>query len=117
MSTFLSIRPFFLVVWVVTALILAFIIGFVITLLLKIRKQKRINDSAPEITRSATIVSKRNHVFGSRHTHTCYYATFEFDDGARMEMAVPSALFGLLVEGDAGQLVYKGTQILSFTRE
>lgn len=117
MNTLLSIRPLFVVVWVVTALILAFILGFSVTILLKIRKQKRINDAAPEITRRASVVSKRNHVFGARHTHTFYYVTFEFDDGGRTELAAASSLFGLLVEGDMGQLTYKGTQILSFTRE
>ena len=69
------------------------------------------------VTCRASVVSKRNHVFGARHTHTFYYVTFEFDDGGRVELAATSSLFGLLVEGDVGQLTYKGTHILSFTRE
>ena len=47
---------------------------------------------------------------------TAYYATFQFDSGDRMEFAIDGAEYGMLAEGDAGQLTFQGTRYLGFVR-
>ncbi|MBQ4627771.1 MAG: DUF2500 domain-containing protein, partial [Clostridia bacterium] len=47
---------------------------------------------------------------------TTYYATFQFESGDRLELAVPSSEYGMLVEGDKGKLSFQGTRFLSFER-
>ena len=82
------------------------------------------NNHSPRITVPVTVVSKRTHV--SRHHHagehhhshtsTNYYVTFQLGSGDRMEFHVPDTEYGLLVEGDNGNLSFQGTRYLSFER-
>lgn len=85
------------------------------------------NNKSPRITVAAKIVSKREHV--SHHMHTgnnyasqssmmsiYYYATFEFESGDRLELAIPDSNIGLLAEGDCGKLTFQGTRFISFDR-
>ena len=44
------------------------------------------------------------------------YATFEVESGDRMELSVDGEAFGLLAEGDAGELCFQGRRFLSFER-
>lgn len=48
---------------------------------------------------------------------TTYYVTFEVSSGDRMELLIPSTEYGLLVEGDVGELSFQGTRYLSFIRQ
>lgn len=83
------------------------------------------NNNSPRLTVDATLVTKRTQV--SRHVHadgqmhhhtsTSYYLTFEVESGDRMEFHVQSHEYGLLVEGDRGQLTFQGTRFLGFSRE
>ena len=83
------------------------------------------NNNSPRITVPATVVSKRTHV--SRHHHagehhhshtsTSYYVTFQVGSGDRMELHVPGTEYGLLVEGDQGDLSFQGTRYLGFERQ
>ncbi len=87
-------------------------------------KQWNKNNHSPRLTVPATVVSKRNHV--SRHHHagdhhhshtsTSYYVTFQFGSGDRMEFHVSGGEYGLLVEGDHGNLSFQGTRYLGFER-
>ncbi|BCG58995.1 DUF2500 domain-containing protein [Paenibacillus sp. URB8-2] len=45
-----------------------------------------------------------------------YYVTYEFQNGARIELEVPDNMYGLVVEGDRGELTYQGTRFKGFKR-
>ncbi len=90
------------------------------------------NNHSPQLTVAATVVSKRMNVSHHRHTNagditgahgyhttstTYYYVTFEFDSGDRMEFSVKGSEYGMLVEGDTGNLCFQGTRYLSFERD
>lgn len=85
------------------------------------------NNKSPRLTVEATIVSRRAdtsihlHNTGSGACHTSrstwYYVTFQVASGDRMELSVPSREYGLLAEGDRGELTFQGTRYLSFERK
>lgn len=85
------------------------------------------NNNSPRLTVAATVVSKRQNTDVHHHhtgnnaamhtsTSTTYYATFQFDSGDRLELHVPGREYGMLVEGDAGELTFQGTRYLGFER-
>lgn len=89
------------------------------------------NNHSPRLTVPATIVSKRADVSHHRHanagdmtgahgysssTSTTYYVTFQVESGDRMELQVPGSGYGLLIEGDRGNLTFQGTRYLEFER-
>lgn len=83
------------------------------------------DDHAPRLTVTATVVSKRSNITVHHHTSdsvyphtstTSYYATFQVQSGDRMELSVPSTEYGLLVEGDEGDLTFQGSRFLRFDR-
>ena len=84
------------------------------------------NNHSPRLTVAATVVTKRTEVthhhsdtngMGHSHSTTWYYATFQVESGDRMEFAVGGGEYGLLAEGDRGQLSFQGTRYLGFERE
>ena len=92
------------------------VFGMIISTLVKNGRQNHQNNNSPRITAEAAVVAKRNHVWGD-HSHTEYYATFQFESGDRMELKVPNNQFGYLVEGDKGKLTFQGTRFVSFERK
>lgn len=102
---------------------LVFIAVFVIILVKGVGQWNK-NNHSPRLTVNATVVAKRNHVsrhhhgtdMHMHHTSSTYYVTFQVDSGDRMELVVPGNQFGLLVEGDRGNLTFQGTRFLSFER-
>lgn len=76
------------------------------------------NNHAPKLTVPATIVAKRNHRSrqGNGAGHSSYYVTFQFESGDRMELKMAGSEFGLLIEGDRGELTFQGTRYLDFKR-
>lgn len=62
-----------------------------------------------------TEASGTNHHVG--HGHTTYYVTFEVASGDRMELNITGQEYGLLVEGDWGDLTFQGTRYLGFQRK
>ena len=97
-----------------------------VTLIRGLREWNR-NNHAPRLTVPATIVAKRANV--SRHHHrnaggvghhtstsTTYYVTFQVESGDRMELSMAGHQYGLLIEGDRGQLTFQGTRFLDFQR-
>lgn len=92
-------------------------VGFVLLFIVvpALVKQARISASPLE-RRQARLVSKRTEVWGRQRTRTNYYLTFEFDGGHRAEFEATGEQFGLVVEGDAGELVSQGPVIRSFER-
>lgn len=90
------------------------------------------NNHSPRLTVPVTVVSKRTNVTHHRHgnagdvsgahgyhttTDTSYYVTFQVESGDRMELHVPGSQFGLVVEGDRGELTFQGTRFVSFQRQ
>ncbi|MBQ6987003.1 MAG: DUF2500 domain-containing protein [Oscillibacter sp.] len=85
------------------------------------------NNHSPRLTVSAKVVAKRedvsahshhNATHGVHYTHsTAYFVTFQVDSGDRMELAVDGPEYGMLVEGDAGELTFQGTRYLGFARK
>ncbi len=89
------------------------------------------NNQSPQLTVPARVMTKRTsvshhqtpmagdatgaHGYMTTRSAACYVA-FQFSDGERLELRVPEAEYGLLAEGDAGQLSYQGTRYLSFER-
>ena len=84
------------------------------------------NNHAPRLTVPATIVAKRTNHTRHRHsgagnhhhyhTSTTYYVTFQFESGDRMELNLEGSEYGLLIEGDRGNLTFQGTRYLGFER-
>lgn len=89
------------------------------------------NNHSPRLTVPAKVVSKRMDMSHHRHasdrdmtgshgysttSSTWYYATFQVDSGDRIEFSVAGSEYGLLAEGDVGQLSFQGTRFLSFDR-
>lgn len=90
------------------------------------------NNNSPRLTVSARIVAKRQNtthnnqpnagdISGAHGFHTIsstsYYVTFQVDSGDRMELSVSGSEYGVLEEGDKGQLTFQGTRYLTFDRE
>ncbi|NLY46651.1 MAG: DUF2500 domain-containing protein [Tissierella sp.] len=80
----------------------------------------------PILNVDAKVVSKRTNVSRGHHNHgghvhssssTTYYATFEVQSGDRMEFKVSGKEYGLMAEGDLGNLIFQGTRYHGFDRE
>ena len=69
--------------------------------------------ASPRLTVPVRVVAKRAQVWNH---YTYYYATFEVESGDRMELSLDGEDFGLLAEGDAGELTFQGGKFLSFER-
>jgi len=49
-------------------------------------------------------------------TSTRYFVTFELENGKRLEFSVNDGEYGMLAEGDSGELTWQGTRYLGFER-
>ncbi|MBB6671622.1 DUF2500 domain-containing protein [Cohnella nanjingensis] len=77
------------------------------------------NNASELISRPARVVAKRTNVWGGSgesSSSTSYYVTFEAEDGSRAELAVNGKTYGMLAEGDVGQLTHQGTRYKGFDR-
>lgn len=76
------------------------------------------NNNSPQLTVLAKVVAKRAAVRGGGETraYSDYFVTFEVESGDRMELEVKDIDYGMLVEGDKGELSFQGTRYLSFAR-
>ena len=111
---------------VMFTVVFVLVIGMFIATFVKGISQWNKNNHSPRLTVPATIVAKRTNV--SRHHHgganghhhhttsTSYYVTFQVDSGDRMELHVAGHEYGMLVEGDRGNLTFQGTRYLGFER-
>lgn len=95
-----------------------FLIATLIVMLLIRGVGRRNKDNrAPRLTIRARVTAKRTDVSGVRRASTTYYTTFQADDGQRVEFQIDGGEYGLLAEGDEGQLSFQGTHYLGFERE
>ena len=85
------------------------------------------NNNSPRLTAEATVAAKRQNVDVHHHntgdngamhttTSTTYYVTFQVASGDRMELHVGGREYGMLAEGDFGELTFQGTRYLGFER-
>lgn len=77
------------------------------------------NNASPIVTTAARVVTKRSEVhegIGESRARMAYFATFETSSGERRELALPGREFGLIADGDTGQLTYQGTRFQGFAR-
>ena len=103
------------------------VIGVFVVTIVKGIGQWNKNNHSPRLTVPATVVAKRTNVSHHHHNHggagmhhtthsTTYYVTFQVESGDRMELHLAGHEFGLLVEGDHGNLTFQGTRYLGFER-
>ena len=109
-------------------LVFVIVIGMFIVIAVKGISQWNKNNHSPRLTVPATIVAKRTNVSHHHHhnhggtgmhhtsTSTSYYVTFQVDSGDRMELHMTGQEYGMLVEGDKGNLTFQGTRYLGFER-
>ena len=111
---------------IIFSLMFLLVFGVVIFGLIKGISQWNKNNHSPRLTVPATVVSKRtnishHHNHGTDHvghhsTSPSYYVTFQVASGDRMELHMAGHEFGMLVEGDRGNLTFQGTRFLNFER-
>ena len=100
------------------------VLGIIIANMVRGVKQWNRNNHSPRLTVVAKVVSKRTNFHRSSgsnghmgHGHTTYYVTFEVKSGDRMELSMTGPEYGMLVEGDFGELTFQGTRYLGFQRK
>lgn len=101
----------FTVIPVMVICVFIFVIGSMVVAGIKYAGNKTL----PVVPAHAKIVSKRTKVWGD-HSRTSYYATFELENGQRMELSIPDEKIGYLVEGDEGTLSFQGEIYVGFER-
>ena len=109
------------------ALAFVLVIGMFLVFAVKGIAQWNQNNHSPRLTVPAVIGAKRTNVtrhhhsgaggHHHHHTSTSYYVTFQFGGGDRMELLVSGSEYGMLVEGDQGDLSFQGTRYLGFERK
>ena len=102
------------------------VIGTFVVMIVKGISEWNKNNHSPRLTVPATIIAKRTNVSRHRHgganshhhyhTSTTYYVTFQVESGDRMEFHISGQEYGLLIEGDHGNLSFQGTRYLGFER-
>jgi hypothetical protein len=109
------------------SLVFFLVIGTFIVIAVKGIREWNKNNHSPRLTVPATVVAKRTNVSHHHHNHggtgmhhtthsTTYYVTFQVESGDRMELHVAGHEFGMLIEGDRGNLSFQGTRYLGFER-
>ncbi|MDM5326568.1 DUF2500 domain-containing protein [Neobacillus sp. CF12] len=96
------------------------ILGILLFTIFKNIKQWNYNNKQPKLNVDALVVSKRTQVRGggnNSHASTSYFVTFQVESGDRMELVVNGSEYGMLAEGDFGELIFQGTRYLGFTRK
>ena len=118
----------FTIFQIMFTLVFVLVIGMFIVIAVKGISQWNKNNHSPRLTVPATVVAKRTNVSHHHHhnhggtgmhhtTHsTTYYVTFQVESGDRMELHVAGHEFGMLIEGDRGNLTFQGTRYLGFER-
>ena len=111
---------------ILSGLIFLAVFGVLIAAMVRGIGQQHRNNQAPRLTVPAVIVGRRtavsHHHNSAGHLHNGsvsnrYYVTFQVESGDRMELLVPGQEYGMLIEGDRGQLSVQGTRYLGFQRE
>ena len=123
-STFSAFSIMFTIMFVL-------VIGVFIVTIVKGISTWNENNHSPRLTVTAEVVSKRTDVTHHSHANagdmtgahgyhtsssTRYYVTFQVESGDRMEFSVSGSEYGMLADGDKGNLSFQGSRYLSFER-
>lgn len=107
------------------------IVGAIIFAVIKGITDYTNNSAQPLLYTPATVVAKRtevhggssdsmshnqNHMHTQTHIRTTYFATFQLTNGERKELRLDGNEYGLLVEGDVGDLGFQGDWYKGFQR-
>ena len=116
----------FSIMQVIMLLVFVLVLGSIIVTLIRGVGEWNKNNQSPKLSVPAKVVSRRTAVShhhhhqgnGMYHTHTAtsYYATFQVESGDRIEFLVSGTEYGMLAEGDSGELTFQGTRYLNFQR-
>lgn len=107
-------------------LVFILVFGIIIVTIIRGIGEWSSNNKQPILNVDAKVVSKRTNVSRGHHHHgnhvhssssTTYYVTFQVQSGDRMELRVSGKEYGLLAEGDTGNLIFQGTRYHGFDRE
>lgn len=90
-------------------------------------KEKRSANSS-RITIKAKIVGKRTSlysaikrseqvIYNNSAEDSCYYITFQLEDGRRDELRVPAKDYGIIMVGENGLLVTEETRFIEFKKD
>lgn len=108
---------------IIFTIVFVLILCVFITVFIKGISQWSKNNKSPKLTVPATLIAKRTNIsrhhhcdVGTRHTSTSYYVTFQVESGDRIEFHITGPEYGLLIEGDSGELTFQGTRYLGFAR-
>ena len=110
----------FSIMQVIMLLVFVLVLGSIIVTLIRGVGEWNKNNQSPKLTVPATVVAKRSDVhrgIETMHTFTSYYVTFQVESGDRMEFEVSDMEYGMLAEGDSGELTFQGTRYLNVRRE
>ena len=96
-------------------MIAAFVLIYVLVAAPAVYIENKRNKKQPIVSAKVKVVNKRTYI---AHGLNKYYLTFEIlDSRRRIEFEVSGEFFGLIIDGDEGDLSYQGTQILNFQRQ
>jgi len=100
--------------------------GFIYVIIRGITNYSR-NASQPVLTEHVRVIGKRTNVsshvntsnsnMNNRRTSTTYYVAFETDAGQRLELRMSGREYGIIMEGDIGNLMYQGEWFKGFDRD
>ena len=109
----------FSIMRIMVPVIFVLVFGIIIVAMVRGICEWNKNNHSPKLSRR-TAVSHHHHHQGNgmHHTHTAtsYYATFQVESGDRIEFLVSGTEYGMLAEGDSGELTFQGTRYLNFQR-
>jgi hypothetical protein len=76
------------------------------------------NNNSPKLNVKAKAITKRTAVHGGREhsSYSNYFVTFEVESGDRLEFQIKDTEYGMIVEGDDGELTFQGTRYQGFIR-
>ena len=110
----------FSIMQVIMLLVFVLVLGSIIVTLIRGVGEWNKNNQSPKLTVPVTVVAKRSDAhrgIETMHTFTSYYVTFQVESGDRMEFEISDTEYGMLAEGDSGELTFQGTRYLNFRRE
>ena len=114
--------------FIITAMFIAICTVFYIVFFRKILLQNQRIKNAPVQTVRASVISKKTHTSGGTFggvgngtgvygfTDTECFATFQLENGDRMEFCIKPNEYGLLAEGDIGFLTHQYIKFIDFSR-
>ena len=109
----------FSIMQIVVPVMFVLVFGIIIVTMVRGVGEWNKNNQSPKLTVPVTVVAKRSDVhrgIETMHTFTSYYVTFQVESGDRMEFEISDTEYGMLVEGDSGELTFQGTRYLNFQR-